>query len=73
MKSDRFQNQIWYVKLWRYRYYYKFPFNLIRLFFFVPDLRNKHGWNTTKSLVYQDMKWYYTLEELDNEYSVRSN
>jgi phenolic acid decarboxylase len=63
--KDRFQDQPWYVKLWRFRWYLKIPFDTITYRF---KSRFTDGeWKKAYSLAIGDaqykMKWFYTLDE----------
>lgn len=65
-KDDRFQNQPWYIKLWRYRWYLKIPFGTIR-YRFNSSLCDRE-WRKAYSMAIGDaqlkMKWYHTIEEV---------
>lgn len=66
MKDDRFQNQPWYIKLWRYRWYLKIPFVTIH-YRFNSNLCDRE-WKKAYSIAIGDaqlkMKWYHTMEEV---------
>ena len=63
--KDRFQNQRWYVKLWRFRWYLKIPFDTITYRF--KSKFTDGEWKKAYSLAIGDaqykMKWIYTLQE----------
>lgn len=68
--DDRFQNQPWYVKLWRYRHYLYIPYNTIKSYILVrqtepPEyyLSLRQVYSISKGLAQSKMKWYYTWEE----------
>jgi len=64
--SKRFQDQPWYVKLWRYRWYLKVPYDTLNYW------RNGKFHNGELGLCYSmamgeahyRMNWLYTLEEV---------
>ena len=63
--KDRFQNQPWYIKLWRLRWYLKIPLDTITYRF---NSRFTDGeWKKAYSLAIGNaqykMKWIYTLQE----------
>ena len=63
--KDRFQNQPWYIKLWRLRWYLKIPFHTITYRF--KSKFTDGEWKKAYSLAIGDaqykMKWIYTLQE----------
>ena len=64
-KSNRFQDQPWYIKLWRLRWYLKIPLDTIVYRF---NSRFTDGeWKKAYSLAIGNaqykMKWIYTLQE----------
>lgn len=69
--DDRFQFQPWYIKLWRYRWYLKIPFDALRLWWYNRNsnrkdgekLSWKHCWSIAKGSAQCPMKWYYTWDE----------
>lgn len=60
-KSDRYQCQPWYIKLWRKRYYWYMPFGTLRAMFIY--LTNKEfredekEWGNTNVFRYAAMHW----------------
>jgi hypothetical protein len=69
--DDRFQNQPWYIKLWRYRHYFWIPFRATLFYFRQEDdddekLRFRDCWGISKGYAQTHMKWYFTLEEMDD-------
>jgi hypothetical protein len=63
--TNRFQDQPWHIKLWRFRWYLKIPLDAIRYRY---KSRFSDGeWKKAYSLAIGDaqykMKWLYTLEE----------
>lgn len=68
---DRFQNQKWYVKLWRYRMYFLIPIYSVK-FYLNKEWSNsfRNSYNLAKGIVQSDMNWVYTTEEVfGKEYS----
>lgn len=63
--DDRFQNQPWYIKLWRYRYFATIPFYAIHLWWWnSPEFDFKCCWGIATGMAHGRMKWYYTWEEV---------
>ena len=64
--NDRFQDQKWYVKLWRFRWYLKIPFDTVRNYFANRKIY-KDSIYVAYSLAIGDaqyrMNWLYTLQE----------
>lgn len=75
MKDVRFQNQPWYIKLWRYRWYLKIPFGTIH-YRFNSDLCDRE-WRKAYSMAIGDahlrMKWFYTMQEAFPRWSLKSS
>lgn len=68
-EKDRFQNQPWYIRLWRRRYYFNVPFDAISNWWRtrkVPALNFGFGncWSIAVGTSHFKMKWYYTSDEL---------
>jgi len=73
--QNRFQNQAWYIKLWRLRWYLLIPFYafVYRFMFTWTDIStgekdyNTFGeaWALGVSRAQEKMLWFYTLKELD--------
>jgi hypothetical protein len=64
-QMNRFQNQKWYVKLWRLRLYFLIPIYTLR-FYFKSDclLSLKNAYKLAKGIVQSDMNWVFTTEEV---------
>jgi hypothetical protein len=73
--DDRFQNQPWFIKLWRYRYYLRIPFHAIESWiryqlYETPEDKKKYPlsfrniWSIQIGLAQGPMRWYYTWEEI---------
>ena len=74
--DDRYQNQPWYVKLWRRRYTLSAPFHALRywknmrgklLAPEIPDSREwefRDAWKLAIGSAHAKMKWYYTIDEV---------
>lgn len=82
MKSDLFQDQPWYIKLWRYRHYLCIPYNTIiyRYFSNIADKKWKYAYSIAIGDAQIKMRWVYTLQEVKenleskrekNEYDVQ--
>jgi len=72
----RFQECNWVVKLWRYRHYCYIPFKFIRYKLqgsqnVIPS--NKALWSILIGSAQCDMKWYYTQEEMNEEFKIKEN
>lgn len=63
MKSDRYQHQSWYIKIWRRRYYFKIPFAALKMWL-KSNEKFKFCWRLAVGCAQADMKWYYTMEEV---------
>ena len=64
--SNLFQDQPWYIKLWRYRHYLRIPYNTIiyRYFSNIADKKWKHAYSIAIGDAQIKMRWLYTLEEV---------
>lgn len=64
-RDYRFQNQPWYIKLWRYRWYLTIPPTAVYLWWYNgAEFTFKNCWRMAKGLAQGPMLWYYTLEEV---------
>jgi len=64
--SNRFQDQVWYVKLWRYRWYLKVPFDAVRIYFANKKLCDKNfyfAYSLAMGEAHIKMNWLYTMDE----------
>jgi len=67
-KSDRYQNQPWYVRLWRRRHYVPIPYRAVRIW--VSDRKSddpigfRNCWGLAIGLAQCSMKWYYDWDEV---------
>lgn len=80
-ESPRFQECGKLVKLWRYRHYIPIPFQwiwamYIRSIFITDDttlerekLRGTMLWSILKGSAQIKMRWYYTMEEMEEHIS----
>ena len=64
--SNRFQDQPWYVKLWRYRWYLKVPYDTLNYWQKGRFHNGKLGlcYSMAMGEAHYRMKWLYTLEEV---------
>ena len=63
--SNRFQDQVWYVKLWRYRHYLMVPYHTLRIYFnhkFQADELG-HAYSIAMGEAHYKMNWLYSMEE----------
>jgi hypothetical protein len=64
--TDRFQDQPWYIKLWRYRHYLRIPYSTI-IYRYRSKIAEKN-WKLAYDLAVGDsqikMNWLYTLDEV---------
>lgn len=64
--SNRFQEQPWYVKLWRYRWYIRVPYDTLRIYFnhkmAIDELG--HTYSIAMGEAHYRMNWLYTLDEM---------
>ena len=64
--TDRFQDQPWYIKLWRYRHYLRIPYSTI-IYRYRSKIAEKN-WKFAYDLAVGDaqikMDWLYTLDEV---------
>ena len=79
--DDRYQNQSWYIRLWRRRYYILVPFVAFRMWYGllwtrkVPLPQDDYSfdlcWKLAKGLAQGKMKWYYTMDEVKERWKKR--
>jgi len=64
--KDRFQDQPWYIKLWRYRHYLVIPYSTIvyRYKSKMAEKNWKYAYNIAIGDAHYKMKWIYTLDEV---------
>lgn len=69
--NDRYQNQTWYIKFWRQRYYLLIPYCVITCYLYnivkvscEDRLSFIECWKIHIGLAQMKMKWYYTWEEV---------
>ena len=60
----RFQNQPWYIKLWRYRFYLTIPLDTLNLRR-EGETSIKNCFSLAKGLAQTKMKWYYSWDEVE--------
>ena len=63
--SNRFQDQPWYTKLWRYRWYLRVPFHTLKLYF-KSKMKNKDltlSYSIAIGEAHYKMNWLYSMEE----------
>lgn len=82
-KDDRFQNQNWLVRLWRFRHCLPIPFVASRIYYReqTREMRDEDDWRMrfvdcwglATGLAQGSMKWYYTMEEMDLDFKVHGN
>lgn len=64
--KDRFQDQPWYIKLWRYRHYLRIPYSTI-IYRYRSKIAEKN-WKLAYDLAVCNaqikMNWLYTLDEV---------
>lgn len=64
-KSHRFQDQPWYVKLWRYRWYLRVPYDTLRIYFNHKMAADElgHAYSVAMGEAHYRMNWLYSMEE----------
>jgi hypothetical protein len=64
--SNRFQDQPWYVKLWRYRWYLRVPYDILRIRFKSKFASGEFrlAYSMAMGEAHYKMNWLYTLEEV---------
>lgn len=63
-KSDRFQNQPFYIQLWRCRWYFKIPLDAINFFLYADEeMTLKQSFSLAKGIAHVKMNWVYSLQE----------
>jgi hypothetical protein len=74
--SDKYQDQPWYIKLWRRRYYLMIPFVALRIYFAAKKQEDnefpvwfKHAWSIATGLAQGKMNW--TVEWAEAEARIR--
>jgi hypothetical protein len=74
-KSNRYQYQPWYIKLWRRRHYLSIPFVALRAHLSRPeDLHRppfKIAWSIAIGLAQVKMNWLYDWSDLKERLEVR--
>lgn len=65
MIDDRFQNQKWYVKLWRYRWYLLIPF--WTMVYLVYRFSATTSYKLAKGVAQSRMNWVYTWKEVEEK------
>jgi len=64
--ADRFQNQPWYIKLWRYRWYLYIPIEaVIGYAWNRGELSFTMCWHISVGSAHIKMNWVYTLDEIN--------
>lgn len=68
-ETARYQECPWYVRVWRLRWYLYRPILALRLYYGTgadPDIKLKWDfcWSLSKGLVQEQMRWWYTSEEV---------
>jgi hypothetical protein len=73
-KSNRYQHQSWYVKLWRRRWYLTIPFVAIKIWWYEHhrEMRDEHDWSLTfkqswglaTGLAQVPMNWVYDWDDM---------
>ena len=65
-RNNRYQNQIWYVRLWRRRWLLTVPFVAVRLYVTTnwDNLTFAHAWSIAIGLAHVNMCWVYSMQEL---------
>ena len=63
--SNRFQDQPWYVKLWRYRWYIRVPYDTLRIYFNHKMAADElgHAYSIAMGEAHYKMNWLYSMEE----------
>lgn len=73
--NDRFQDQPWYIKLWRYRHYLVIPYSTI-IYRYRSKIAEKN-WELAYHLAIGDaqikMNWFYTLDEVKARLAEKRN
>lgn len=76
-EAKRFQNQPWYIKLWRFRWYLLIPFEAV-YWFLIDEIRQpkdkldfKIHWSVAIGLAQHRMKWFYTADEVISQFKFK--
>jgi hypothetical protein len=66
--DNRYQNQPWYIKVWRCRYYIPIPFRAILFWLRCTDDECSFNlcWSIEVGMAQYHMKYYYTIEEVED-------
>lgn len=75
-KSNRYQNQPWYIRLWRRRWYLMIPYWACRWYFKHPDFIDysfKNAWGLATGDAQVRMQWWYDWDEVFNNVSRRTD
>ena len=61
--KKRYQDQPWYIRLWRRRYYIPIPWKAFKMW---VGSKERFGlcWSLAVGMAQADMSWYYTWEEV---------
>ena len=68
--DNRFQNQPWYIRMWRRRHYLSVPHNAFLLWLNTKDDEDnyfnsfKDCWGLATSFSHSKMGWWYTFDEV---------
>jgi len=64
--ANRYQNQPWYIKLWRRRWYLPIPYRAVRIYLRTSrdDMSWRNCWGLAKGLAQGPMEWWYTMDEV---------
>jgi hypothetical protein len=62
--DDRYQNQVWWIRLWRRRHYIPVPFRVLVSKFRSPEEPLGLLWRIHIGLAQSSMKWYFTMAEV---------
>jgi hypothetical protein len=73
--DDRFQNQPWYVRLWRRRILLRVPHRAVETWRYAramgKPMRFKNCWGFELGSAHHRMKWYYTADEVFRDHALR--
>jgi len=66
MTDDRYQNQPWYIRLWRRRFYLTIPYYAVKIWLTTSwdEMPFKHCWGLAVGDAQLMMEWYYTDDEV---------
>jgi len=68
--ANRYQNQPWYIKLWRRRHYLSVPYDAYQSWrAWKGDETFRTCWGVSIGMAQARMKWFFTIEEIMDKHN----